>query len=94
MAYRLTARRITALRQAVAHPKGSIHAMTPASDQHALEGLGYAAFIDDCGHVNVYDQPSQSPTEHSGHPHFLRVTDAGREALAAYDREQAEKEQP
>ncbi|MFI9588264.1 hypothetical protein ACIHCQ_42265 [Streptomyces sp. NPDC052236] len=93
MAYRLTANRIAALRQAVAHPKGSVHAMTPASDQTALEGLGCAASIDDCGDVLTSDGPTSPDDPHRSHPHFLRVTDTGRDALAAYDRAQAEKGQ-
>jgi hypothetical protein len=50
-----------------------------ARDEEALEQLGYAASIDDCGHVNT-DPATTSRSEHAGHPHFLRITPAGRAA--------------
>lgn len=78
---RLTPRRIAALQQASAHPKGSIPAGgLSARDEEALEQLGYAASIDDCGHVND-DPGATSLSEHRGHPHFFRITEAGRAAL-------------
>ena len=79
---RLTPRRAAALRQAAAHPRGGFPPMT-ARDEEALEQLGYAASIDDCGHVNT-DPAATSHSEHRGHPHFLRITPAGR-AAAGHD---------
>ena len=77
---RLTPRRLDVLRQATAHPKGGIPAdRLTAQDEEALEQLGYAASIDDCGHVN----PDSQETEHRFHPHFYRITPAGRAAVAA-----------
>jgi hypothetical protein len=76
---RLTTPRLAALRQAAAHPKGSFPSLT-ARTEIVLEQLGYAASIDDCGHVNT-DAAASQETEHRYHPHFLRITPAGRAAL-------------
>jgi UPF0042 nucleotide-binding protein len=78
MAYRLTEDRLAALRTAAEHPKGSIDARTVSkADELALEALGLAASIDDCGHVQGADDPEGV---HRSHPHFFRITDAGRRA--------------
>ncbi|MFI7142868.1 hypothetical protein ACIBQ5_35755 [Streptomyces massasporeus] len=78
MAYRLTEKRLAALRTAAEHPKGSIDARTVSkADELALEALGLAASIDDCGHVQDTDDPEGA---HRSHPHFFRITDAGRRA--------------
>jgi hypothetical protein len=85
---RLTPKRLTALQAAAQHPKGSIPASRlTARDEEALEQLGYAASIDDCGHVNS-DPDAASRGEHWSHPHFFRITPAGR---AAAQRPQPEK---
>jgi hypothetical protein len=78
---RLTPKRLAALRAAARHPKGSILAgALSGRDEEALEQLGYAASIDDCGHVNS-DPDATSRGEHRGHPHFFRITPAGRAAI-------------
>jgi hypothetical protein len=84
---RLTAKRLAALRQAASHPKGSIPAAQTgltARDEEALEQLGYAASIDDCGHINT-DPAATSRSEHRSHPHFFRITAAGRAAVQTAD---------
>ncbi|WP_331720099.1 hypothetical protein OG762_51625 (plasmid) [Streptomyces sp. NBC_01136] len=80
-AHRLTEKRLAALRIAAEHPKGSIDARSVSiADELALEELGLANSIDDCGHVQGTDDPEG---EHRGHPHFFRVTNKGREAARA-----------
>ncbi|MCX5426095.1 HIT family protein [Streptomyces sp. NBC_00078] len=77
---RLTERRLTALRLAVAHPRGSIDARSVSkADEIALETLGYADSIDDCGHVQGAPDPDHI---HRGHPHYFRITGKGRAACA------------
>ncbi|MFJ9427875.1 hypothetical protein [Streptomyces sp. NPDC101249] len=73
---RLTPKRLAALRLAAEHPKGSIdpRSVTEA-DELALEELGLADSIDDCGHVQGAPDPDG---EHRGHPHFFRITKTGR----------------
>jgi hypothetical protein len=81
---RLTPRRLAALQQAAAHPKGGIIpgvSDLTISDVEALEQLGYAASIDDCGHVNTFPSADFTPSKHDCHPHFLRITPAGRAAV-------------
>lgn len=83
---RLTPRRLAALQQAAAHAKGSIiPGVTGLTnrDVEALEQLGYAASIDDCGHVNTFPSADFTPSEHDCHPHFVRITPAGRAATQA-----------
>jgi hypothetical protein len=77
---RLTPRRLAALLAAAADSEGGIPTadLTPR-DEEALEQLGYAASIDDCGHVNS-DPGDTSLGEHRSHPHFFRITAAGRAA--------------
>ena len=71
------------LQTAAADPKGSIPSRgLTARDETALEQLGYAASIDDCGHVNT--DPAACG-EHSSHPHFFRITPAGRAAAGGQD---------
>lgn len=73
---RLTAKRRAALRTAASHPKGSFDARTVSADDIiALTDLGLADDIDDCGHAQGSADPQNI---HRGHPHFLRITDAGR----------------
>jgi hypothetical protein len=77
----LTPRRLAMLRAAAGHPKGSIPSRgLAARDETALEDLGYAASIDDCGHISA---DADACSEHSSHPHFFRITQAGRAAAAA-----------
>jgi hypothetical protein len=81
---RLTARRLAALRHAAATATGGIPSGSGLTirDVEALEQLGYAASIDDCGHVNA--NPSATARgPHRSHPHFLRITPAGRDAVQA-----------
>ncbi len=77
MAPRLTPKRLKALRNAVAHPKGNIGQLIEttdagkkvwltAADEVALEELGYADNIDDCGHIQGSPDPDNV---HRGHPH-------------------------
>jgi hypothetical protein len=81
---RLTPKRLAALRQAAGHSKGSIPVVAglTARDEEALEQLGYAASIDDCGHVNA-DPDATLRAGHGSHPHFFRITPAGRAAVQA-----------
>ncbi|BBG20668.1 hypothetical protein RVR_P143 (plasmid) [Actinacidiphila reveromycinica] len=89
MAPRLTPKRLAALRLAAAHPKGNISSLImtvtgekswlKASDEIALEESGFADSIDDCGHIQGAADPER---EHRSHPHFFRITDAGRQAVA------------
>ncbi len=51
------------------------------SDEAALEELGYAASLCEHGHVNTGPAPYGAP--HRGCPHFFRITDEGRRAVAA-----------
>lgn len=83
---RMTPRRFAALKSATSHPRGSIPAgQLSGRDEEALEQLGYAASIDDCGHVN--NDPAQTAAgEHRSHPHFLRITGAGRQAVQAEEK--------
>lgn len=83
---RMTLRRLAILRKAAAHPRGSI---IPASgravaarDVEAFEAAGYAASIDDCGHINT-DPAATARDGHGSHPHFLRLTPAGFAAAKA-----------
>jgi hypothetical protein len=83
---RLTPKRLAALQQAAAHAKGSIIPGVSGlriHDVEALEQLGYAASIDDCGHVNTFPCADSTPSEHDCHPHFLRITSAGLAAVQA-----------
>jgi hypothetical protein len=77
---RLTPPQLAALRWAAAHPKGSFPPLA-ARTEEALEQRGYAASIDDCGHINT----GPADTEHRFHPHFLRITPAGRAAITGLD---------
>ncbi|WNI19915.1 hypothetical protein [Actinacidiphila sp. ITFR-21] len=78
MAPRLTPKRLAAIRTAAEHPKGSIDPRTVSkADELALEELGLADSIDDCGHVQRSPDPEHT---HRGHPHFFRLTDDGRAA--------------
>ncbi|WP_324290274.1 RapZ C-terminal domain-containing protein [Streptomyces antarcticus] len=90
MAPRLTPKRLKALQNAVAHPKGHIGQLIEttdagkkiwltAADEIALEELGYADSIDDCGHIQSTPDPGNV---HRGHPHFFSITDTGRQAAA------------
>ncbi|THA47506.1 hypothetical protein [Streptomyces sp. A1136] len=89
MAPRLTPKRLKALQNAVAHPKGNIGPLIETTDagekiwlrptdEIALEELGYADSIDDCGHVQGSPDPEHI---HRGHPHFFSITEAGRQAV-------------
>lgn len=81
---RLTPRRLAILQAAADHPRGSILIASgraiAASDKEAFEQLGYAASIDNCGHVQGQPDPDGS---HASHPHFFRITPAGRAAAAS-----------
>ncbi|MFE2693620.1 hypothetical protein [Streptomyces mirabilis] len=88
MTPRVTPKRLAALRAAARHPKGSILPridlpsgktvwLTP-SDEIALEELGYADSIDDCGHIQGSPDPDGTRRPH---PHVFRITDAGRQAV-------------
>jgi hypothetical protein len=83
---RLTPRRLALLQRAAAHPKGSFiptaGRAVSARDAEVLEALGYAASIDDCGHIND-DPEATARSGHGSHPHFLRITPAGRAAAHA-----------
>lgn len=90
MAPRLTPKRLRALQNAVAHPKGNIGPLIEttdagkkiwltAADEIALETLGYADSIDTCGHIQ--GSPDLDNI-HRGHPHFFAITEAGRQAVA------------
>jgi hypothetical protein len=93
---RLTPRRLALLQQAAAHPKGSFmptaSRAVSARDADALEALGYAASIDDCGHVND-NAKATAVSGHGGHPHFWRITAAGRAAAQA-DGQPASQQEP
>ncbi|MEU2454818.1 RNase adapter RapZ [Streptomyces sp. NPDC012765] len=89
MTPRLTPKRLKALQNAAAHPKGNIGSLIEttdagkkiwltAADEIALEELGYADSIDDCGHTQGSPDPDNV---HRGHPHFFAITDAGRQAV-------------
>ncbi|WP_438297668.1 hypothetical protein [Streptomyces sp. HUAS TT7] len=90
MAPQLTPKRLAFLRAAANHSKGSILPMLTtdagakvflrAADETALEELGYADSIDDCGHVQGSPDPDH---DHRPHPHLFRITDAGRQAVQA-----------
>ncbi|MFE9484618.1 hypothetical protein ACFYNM_39320 [Streptomyces spororaveus] len=92
MAPRLTPTRLIFLRNAASHPKGYIQAMLTsdagekvflrAADAAALEELGYGASLDDCGHAQGSPDPAGA---HRSHPHYFRITDAGRQAVQAAD---------
>lgn len=78
---RLTPRRLVALRDAAVRASGSIHPMLVSeADVHALEVLGLAGFLDGCGHLLGAPDPG---AEHRSHPHLLRLTAAGRDAVHA-----------
>ncbi|MFF4531526.1 hypothetical protein ACFY1P_19935 [Streptomyces sp. NPDC001407] len=92
MAARLTSDRLAALRLAAEHPHGNISPLLrleadgrkvflKASDEAALEELGYAASLCEHGHVNTGPAPYGAP--HRGCPHLFRITDEGRQAAAA-----------
>ncbi|MFF3256494.1 hypothetical protein ACFYWP_37185 [Actinacidiphila glaucinigra] len=76
---RLTPKRRDALTEAAQHPRGSISARTAKADQAAIEAMGFAASIDDCGHQL---EDGKDAGEHRSHPHFLRITEAGRDAIS------------
>ncbi|MDO0939259.1 hypothetical protein QQY66_49035 [Streptomyces sp. DG2A-72] len=87
---RLTPKRLAFLLAAAEHPKGSILPrvelpsggtawLTPA-DETALEELGLADSLDDCGHIQGTPDPDG---EHRTHPHVFRITDQGRAAARA-----------
>ena len=79
MTARMTARRRFALEAAAQHPKGNIDPRgATASDERALEDLGYADSICDHGHVRTAPDPGD---RHRGCPHFFRITDKGRRAV-------------
>jgi hypothetical protein len=81
---RLAPKRTAALARAAQHPKGSIPASQlglTARDEEALEQLGYAASIDDCGDV-LTSEPRPADDPHRGHPHFFRITAEGRAAVS------------
>lgn len=82
---RLTPKRLAALQQAASHPKGGVPpGGLTAGDIEALEQLGFAASIDDCGHINTPPPPDgYTPEGHDFHPHFFRITPAGRAAVQA-----------
>ncbi|MFD4020637.1 HIT family protein [Streptomyces sindenensis] len=81
MTPRLTRKRRAALLRAAAHPRGNIDPRTVSkADEIALETLGFADSIDDCGHVQGAPDPEG---EHRGHPHLFRITTAGRNEIAA-----------
>lgn len=82
---RLTPRRLVALQQAASDAKGGIPTRDlAAGDIEALEQLGFAASIDDCGHINTSPPPGgYTPEGHDFHPHFLRITPAGCAAVQA-----------
>ncbi|MFJ3673652.1 hypothetical protein ACIPSE_45145 [Streptomyces sp. NPDC090106] len=87
---RLTPRRLAALRAAATHPKGSIlpRIEMPSgeivwltrADETALEELGLADSLDDCGHIQGTSDPEG---DHRTHPHVFRITDQGRAAARA-----------
>ncbi|MGW1888133.1 hypothetical protein [Streptomyces sp. NPDC001970] len=93
MAPRLTPDRMAALRPAAAHPTGNISSLIreeadgtkvwlKASDELALEALGYAASICDHGHINTAPSTgSPNGAPHRGCPHIFRITKAGRQAI-------------
>jgi hypothetical protein len=81
----LTPRWLDMLREAAARPTGGVfprgsRAVT-GRDFEALERLGLAASIDDCGHVHPGDGWTAADEPHGGHPHFFRITGAGREEV-------------
>lgn len=76
MTPRLTAGRLTAVRDAAVRASGTLHPMlVSAADTEALEVLGLASFLDDCGHLLGSPDPEDL---HRSHRHLLRLTDAGR----------------
>ncbi|MGW2227470.1 HIT family protein [Streptomyces formicae] len=78
---RLTEKRRAALRLAAENPRGTIDPRSVSkADELALETLGYADSIDDCGHAQGAPDPGHL---HRGHPHYFRITEAGRAALTA-----------
>jgi hypothetical protein len=92
MASRLTPNRLTALRLAAAHPQGNISPLIAtdsngrkvylkASDETALEELGYAASMCEHGDINTSTAGRPYGDPHRGCPHLFRITDAGRQAV-------------
>ncbi|WP_332758331.1 hypothetical protein [Streptomyces sp. MT206] len=76
MTPRLTAGRLTAVRDAAVRTSGTLHPMlASAADTKALEALGLAGFLAECGHLPGSPDPENL---HRSHHHLLRLTDAGR----------------
>lgn len=81
----LSSRRLAMLREAASSPRGGIVLRSgraaSARDEEALEAMGFAASIDDCGHVHPGDTWTAADEPHSSHPHFFRITAAGRQEV-------------